>query len=188
LNRPPHREFREFVSAHADRIYNHAFRMLRNREDAEEAVQDIFLKVHRGMADFRGHSEIRTWLYRITVNTCLTRLRRTTPQQVHPDAEETETGNRWDTIVSDDDSPEDLLIEKDIKSFMVNALELISPDDKEILLLFHVDELKYEEIANVLDIPIGTVCVRLYRARKKLSAAMGAIQKELTVSNHKHRE
>lgn len=179
MDQPPHRVFREFVSAHAGRIYNHALRMLGNREDAEEAVQDIFLKAHRGMADFRGQSEIRTWLYRITVNTCLTRLRRTTLQQVHPDAEQTKTGNQWDTIVSNDDSPENLLIEKDIKGFVIEALELISPDDKEILLLFHVDELKYEEIAIVLDVPIGTVCARLYRARKKLRAAMEPLQKEL---------
>ncbi len=153
--------------------------MLGKREDAEEAVQDIFLKAHKGIADFRGQSDIRTWLYRITVNTCLTRLRRRTPEQVHPDAEESETGDEWDTIASDHDSPEDLLIEKDINGLVIKALDLISADDKEIMLLFHVDELKYEEIANVLDVPIGTVCARLYRARKKLSSAMGAIQKEL---------
>ena len=168
------------MSAHADQIYNHAFRMLRNREDAEEAVQDIFMKVHRGIAAFRGQSEIRTWLYRITVNTCLTRLRKRVPGLVHPDGEEPDTWNKWDAIGNDDHNPEDLLIEKDIKDFVINAIELISPEEKEILLLFHVDELKYEEIAKVLDVPIGTVCARIYRARKKLRSAMGTLQKELT--------
>ena len=150
--------------------------MLGNREDAEEAVQDIFLKVHRGIADFRGDSEIRTWLYRITVNTCLSRLRKTTPERVHP--EQSETGVQWDTFPSDDHGPEDLLNQDDIKSFILKGLERISPDDKEVLLLFHIDELKYDEIANVLGIPIGTVCARLYRARRKLKAAIGTIQRE----------
>lgn len=176
MNPPPHKEFREFVMVHADRIYTHAFRMLGNREDAEEAVQDIFLKVHRGIANFRGQSDIRTWLYRITVNTCLTRLRRKRPERIYPDPEQ--SGNQWETIVSKDDSPEDLAIEKDKKNFVIGTLEMIPPNDKEILLLFHIDEMKYEEIANVLDVPIGTICTRLYRARKKLRAALEATQKQ----------
>ncbi len=175
-----HREFREFVSTHADQIYNHAFRMLGNREDAEEAVQDIFMKVQRGIASFRGESQTRTWLYRITVNTCLTRLRKRIPELVHPDRDRSDTWDKWETIGSDDHNPEELLIEKDISNLVISAIELVSPEEKEILLLFHVDELKYEEIANVLDVPVGTVCTRLYRARKKLRAAIGTLHKELT--------
>lgn len=152
--------------------------MLGNREDAEEAVQDIFLKAHRGLADFRGESEIRTWLYRITVNTCLTRLRKARPDFVYPDADESESGSRWDGIASDDETPEHLAIESDSKDLVTRAMELILPEEKEILLLYHVDELRYEEIARVLEIPIDTVGVRLYRARKKLRAAIGQMQKE----------
>lgn len=179
MDQVPQRDFREFVTTHADRIYNHALRMLGNHEDAEEAVQDIFLKVHRGISDFRGQSEIPTWLYRITVNTCLTRLRRRTPDLVYPDANQSDTGNQWELIASDDKNPEDLLISKDLNGVLLDALELMSPTDKEILLLFHVDELKYEQIAQALDIPLGTVCARLYRARKKLKSAMETIQEEL---------
>jgi RNA polymerase sigma-70 factor (ECF subfamily) len=153
--------------------------MLGNREDAEEAVQDIFLKVQRGMAEFRGKAKIRTWLYKITVNTCLTRLRRRTPEQVHPDAEESESGSQWDTILGGGESAEEMLIEKDKNGFVLRALELVSANDKEIMLLFHVDELKYEEIASILELPIGTVGARLYRARKNLRAAMGSLLMEL---------
>ena len=177
MKEEPHTEFQKFVTVHADQIYNHAFRMLGNREEAEEAVQDIFLKVHRGLNDFRGQSGILTWLYRITVNTCLTRLRRKTHEEVHPDGHQ--PGDQWEIIPSDEENPEELLIGKDIRSFVITTMERISQDDKELLLLFHVDELKYEEIADVLDVPIGTVCARLYRARKKLRGAMGIIQKEL---------
>ena len=175
----PQREFREFVSAHADRIYNHAFRMLGNREDAEEAVQDIFLKVHRGIADFRGDSNIRTWLYRITVNTCLTRLRNRKSSQFIVEPEGSETGIQGEAIVADDSNHEARFIERDRNDFVIRALELISAEEKEIMLLYHVDQLKYREIAKVLGVPIGTVCARIYRARKNLRAAMESTQREL---------
>lgn len=177
MNRLQREDFSKFVSTHADRIYNHAFRMLRDRLEAEEAVQDIFLKVHRALADFRGDSELRTWLYRITVNTCLTRLRKKPQANVYPDGPDgIEAETQWDSIADDENDPEKLLIEKESKHFVIKALEKVSADDKEILLLFHVDELKYEEIAGVLGIPVGTVCTRLYRARKNLRHIM---QKEL---------
>jgi len=153
--------------------------MLGNREDAEEAVQDIFLKAHRGMAEFRGKAKIRTWLYKITVNTCLTRMRRRTPERVYLDAEESKSGSQWDTFLGGGDSAEEMLIEKDRNGFVLRALDLVSSNDKEIMLLFHVDELKYEEIAHVLEVPIGTVGARLFRARKNLRVAMGSLQMEL---------
>ncbi len=98
---------------------------------------------------------------------------------MHPDGDEADSWDKWDAIRNDDNNPENLLIDKDNKSFVISAMEKISPGDKEILLLYHVDELKYEEISGVLDVPIGTVCTRLYRARKNLRVAMGTIQEEL---------
>lgn len=165
LSQPPHTKFGEFVSAHADRIYNHAFRMLGNREDAEEAVQDIFLRAHRGLDAFRGESDVRTWLYRITANVCLTRLRR---RRMLRDRTLTEGGSQLEDIVCDDPGPEDQLIKRDISEFVVKALESVSPADRSILILFHVDGLKYEEIAGILRAPVGTVCTKLYRARQRL--------------------
>ncbi len=180
MNPPPNKDFREFVLCHADRIYNHAFRMLGSRADAEEAVQDVFLKVYNSLADFRGEADIRTWLYRITVNTCLTRLRRTWRAELHPDGDESGTGNAWDSVVGDEDNPEDILMGNTTKELVTEALGKISTEDREILLLFHVDELRYEEIAKVLGIPLGTVCARLYRARKRLAAVLFSVHKELT--------
>jgi len=153
--------------------------MLGNREDAEEAVQDIFLKAHRGIADFRGDSNIRTWMYRITVNTCLTRLRNRKSSQFIVESEGSETGIQGEAIVADDSNPEVRFIERDMNEFVIRALDHISAEEKEIMLLYHVDQLKYGEIANVLGVPIGTVCARIYRARKNLRAAMESIQREL---------
>jgi RNA polymerase sigma-70 factor (ECF subfamily) len=151
--------------------------MLGNRQDAEEAVQDIFMKVHRGIAGFRGDSHIRTWLYRITVNTCLTRLRKT-PAPLEP--EPPGSMEQWEAVASDEHGPDDQLIEEDLREFILKGLEMISPAEKEILLLFHIDGMKYEEIARVLEVPTGTVCVQIYRARKKLRAALGDVRRELT--------
>jgi len=153
--------------------------MLGNRQDAEEAVQDIFLKAHRGMADFRGESDIRTWLYRITANTCLTRLRNRKNRQIIAGAEGSETHNQQEAIAGD--NPEDRFIERDMNEFVIRALEQISAEEKEIMLLYHVDQLKYGEIANVLGLPLGTVCARIYRARKNLRAALNNIRSELRI-------
>jgi RNA polymerase sigma-70 factor (ECF subfamily) len=152
--------------------------MLGKREDAEEAAQDVFLKAHRGLAGFRGESDLRTWLYRITVNTCLTRLRTKQPDRVHPDSDDREGAPAWERLASTDPGPEDILMEKDIKEIIGGALDLIPARDKEIVLLFYVDGLKYEEIAGALGIPGGTVCARLHRARKRLKAALIAMHKE----------
>ena len=175
MKTPSNKEFREIVFANADRIYNHAFRMLGNREDAEEAVQDIFMKAHRGLNDFRGRSEIRTWLYRITVNTCLTRLRRKKVEFVRPEPDES---GGWDTLDNQDPNPEELLIEADQGNLVIKAMEKISPEEKEVLMLFHVDELTYEEISKVLAVPVGTVCARIYRARRSLRNEVSFLQNE----------
>jgi len=153
--------------------------MLGNREDAEEAVQDIFLKVHRGLGSFRGESGVRTWLYRITVNTCLTRLRSRKIEHLFPDSDESTEWDRADAFVSAEKNPEELLIARDNSEMMLRAIEQISPEEKEVLILLHVDGLKYEEIAETLDVPIGTVCARVHRARKSLRKIMDALHNEV---------
>lgn len=153
--------------------------MLGNREDAEEAVQDIFLKVHRGLGSFRGESGVRTWLYRITVNTCLTRLRNRKIEHLFPESIDSGGWDGPDTFASLEKNPEEQLIERDNSEMMLKAIDRISPDEKEVLILLHVDGLKYEEIAEALDVPIGTVCARIHRARKSLRKSMDALQNEL---------
>lgn len=65
--------FQNIIDTFAERVFNHAYRMLGRREDAEEATQDVFLKVHKGLEGFRGESQLSTWIWRITTNVCLTR-------------------------------------------------------------------------------------------------------------------
>jgi RNA polymerase sigma-70 factor (ECF subfamily) len=179
VNRARNIEFERLVSHFADRIYNHALRMLGAREDAEEAVQDIFLKVYRGINGFRGTAELRSWLYRITVNTCLTRMRTRRAREVHPDAETDADGSMWDTVASQDTDPAEQLIEKDLNDFIMRALDTLSPHEREILVLYHVDGLSYGEISRTLDIPVGTACNRMFRARTHLREAMKTVEEEL---------
>src|SRR5258707_49945 len=113
------------MATYKDRVYNHSLRVLGNREDAEEAAQDVFLKAHKGLGAFRCDSDVRTWLFRITVTTCIDRLRKFSPGYVHPDEEEPDEGGcRWDEIATGDASPETILIEKDMESFTVREMEL----------------------------------------------------------------
>ena len=69
-------DFRQILETYRDKVYNQAYRMLGNREEAEEATQDIFLRIHRSLGDFRGESKLSSWIYRITANACISRLRK----------------------------------------------------------------------------------------------------------------
>ena len=165
--------FAELVDRHKDRALTVAVRLLRRREDAEEAVQDAFVRAFRGLAEFRGESKFSTWFYRILYNICLTRLRRGQVGQA---------GNVGMTVSIDDpdgadpaaavaDEGEDPLDQLDINETRAIVAEEMARLPERFRLpvtLFYVNDMSYEEIAAVLDAPIGTVKTYLFRGRVAL--------------------
>lgn len=137
--------------------------MVKNKEEAEELTQDIFLKIYNGLSDFRGDSQLKTWIYRITVNTCITKLNSRRFKENRDKTMEI-TNDISDSAIN----AEEFLINEDNKSKLEIALSLISDDYRQLLLLFYIEGFSYKEIGEILELPIGTVCTKLFRARNKL--------------------
>ncbi len=152
-----------------DQLYNFAHWLTQDASEAEDLVQESYVKALRGFSGFQAGTNFRAWIFRILRNTFLTS--RTGLKLSQEEAE-------LDSIVANDPSPEAVLISKTDRSAVRQALQELPVAFREILLLCEVEEMRYEEIAQVLAIPIGTVMSRLHRARKALRARLTERVKE----------
>ena len=156
------------VSRYQNYVYTLTLRFTKNREDAEEVSQDIFIKAYRSLADFRGASKFSTWLYTIVNTTCITFLRKKRMEVHSLDNEKV-----FEVADSVDSGMRANMVEQKSRVAMVNnAIEMLNPDDAEVLTLFYKGEQSLEEIAMILGIEANTAKVRLHRARTRLKEKM----------------
>ena len=160
--------YASLVNRYQNYVFTLALRFTKNREDAEEVAQDIFIKAYRYLADFKGASKFSTWLYTIVNNTCITFLRKKRLQTDSLDRE-----GVFEVADTQESGLRANLVEQKSKVEMVNnAINLLNPDDAEIITLFYKGEQSLEEIAQVLGLETNTVKVRLHRARTRLKEKM----------------
>ncbi|HEX7724688.1 MAG TPA: RNA polymerase sigma factor [Candidatus Paceibacterota bacterium] len=166
--------FTELLHHHYERVHSLVLRLLRNRQDAEEITQDAFIRVHRGLANFRGDSSFSTWLCRIALNLARNRYwywwRRRRDQHMCIDAPLTSEGDLTlaDIIPSESyDAGEEAVFHEFIDGIS-GAMDRLTTKHHEILILRNVQGLSYEEIAAILNINVGTVKSRIARARLTL--------------------
>ncbi len=163
-----HQAYAGLVSRYQNYVFTLTLRMVKNREDAEEVAQDVFIKAYKYLADFRGASKFTTWLYTIVNNTCISFLRKK-----KLDIHSLDNENVFEAADSQDSGMRANLIEQKSKLAMVNeAIGLLNPDDAQIITLFYKAEQSLEETAQVLGIEINTAKVRLHRARTRLKEKM----------------
>ena len=156
------------VTRYQNYVFTLSLRFTKNREDAEEVSQDIFVKAYRSLADFRGASKFSTWLYTIVNTTCITFLRKKRMEVHSLDNEKI-----FEVADSVDSGMRANQVEQKSRVAMVNnAIDMLSPDDAEVLTLFYKGEQTLEEIARILGIEANTVKVRLHRARARLKEKM----------------
>jgi RNA polymerase sigma factor (sigma-70 family) len=156
------------VDRYQNYVFTLALRFTKNREDAEEISQDIFVKAYRALSDFKGTSKFSTWLYTIVNNTCITFLRKK-KLEVHSLDKE----GVFEAADSVDSGMRANLVEQKSRVAMVNnAINLLNPDDAEIITLFYKSEQSLEEIAQILHLETNTAKVRLHRARTRLKEKM----------------
>jgi RNA polymerase sigma-70 factor (ECF subfamily) len=156
------------VSRYQNYVFTLALRFTKNREDAEEVSQDIFIKAYRALADFRGASKFSTWLYTIVNTTCITFLRKKRLEIHSLDNEKV-----FEVADSQDSGMRANLVEQKSRVSMVNnAIKMLSTDDAEVITLFYKGEQTLEEIAQILGIEANTAKVRLHRARTRLKEKM----------------
>lgn len=149
-------------------------RLVRDVDLVEDISQETFIRAYRALHQFRGDAQFYTWLYRIAVNTAkkfLLELKRepTVSKSSHQSDEEDETS--WQkNEQSTEETPESLLAAKEIAAMVNSAMDELAEDLKEAIVLREIEGLSYEEIAAVMDCPIGTVRSRIFRAREAISA------------------
>jgi len=159
--------FGELVVRHQDRLHNTLCKMLGSSEEARDVAQDTFVQAFQKLDTFRGTAAFYSWLFRIAMNTAVSRMRKNRHVTVSVEAIRTRSG-----IEPVDDSPESApshaieLAERQVQVRV--ALAELSDDFRTVLVLKEIEGLKYEEIAEALDCPIGTVRSRIYRARCEL--------------------
>jgi RNA polymerase sigma-70 factor (ECF subfamily) len=163
--------FRRLVDKYGDSIYNLAFRMTGNAADAEDLAQDAFLQAYAKLRDFRVGMRFHPWLYTIALNLCRNHLRRKAIVKWIPWSSGEEGRAAMDVRCAAPD-PEEALLEGEAEERLQKALAALPLKYREIFLLRQAQELSYEEIAEITGLPMGTVEVRLYRARRLLLQAL----------------
>jgi RNA polymerase sigma-70 factor (ECF subfamily) len=158
--------FETLVRRHQTRIYTVCVRILGDGEDAADATQDAFLTAYRKLAQFRGEAAFTTWLHRVAVNACYDILRRKRRQPLLRSVREDAPPDEGPAI---EDHAEEVAGTHDAAA----ALALVPEEFRVALVLADVQDLPYEQIARVLDVPIGTVKSRVHRGRLALAKAMG---------------
>jgi RNA polymerase sigma-70 factor (ECF subfamily) len=166
--------FVEMMTRHRDRVFTVAFNMLKNHADAEEIVQDTFMRAHRGLARFRGDSSLSTWLHRISMNLSRNRywyfFRRRQHATVSLNVELGNENNATiaDLIASDSPSPASEATSKDFLNLVAACMQKLGADARRILVLRNTMDRSYGQIARELGVNIGTVKSRIARARRNL--------------------
>jgi len=163
------RAFDEVYSRHSTMIYNLALRMSGDREAAADLTQDIFLRIYRHLGSFRGNSSLKTWVYRVGLNQCRSRLGRKRPLE-QPLAEEGAEGVA--PLPDPARGPEEIAMAGETAERVTAALAGIHLAFREAVVLRDLQGLEYEEIAQLLDVPIGTVRSRIARGREALRLAL----------------
>jgi RNA polymerase sigma-70 factor, ECF subfamily len=171
------RAFEMLVVKYQRRIERLVARMVRDVDLVPDITQETFIRAYRAMPNFRGDSAFYTWLYRIAVNTAkktLLELKRdllvTEGQRAGTD--ENDETSRIENELSHDETPEALMASKEIAAAVNSSIEALSEDLRQAITLREIEGLSYEEIAEVMNCPIGTVRSRIFRAREAIAARL----------------
>ncbi len=165
--------FATLVAEHQCYVYNLALRVLRNEEEALDLAQETFVRAWMALPNFRGQSQFRTWLYRIATNLCYNRL---------PNLRRS-LNDLGDDIISEIpetdiafDNPAHGFESQELRSYLQQAIEELDENYRLLISLRYQNELSYEEIASMLNLPLGTVKTGIFRAKEQLRRALESYQ------------
>lgn len=170
LHRGDPRAFTELVHRHQDRVYSLTCRMLGDPQEAEDVSQDVFVSVHRHLLRFRGECRLSTWIYRITRNHCLNRLKRRANEKIARDAAFRDGGDGAEGFaVERPPNPDQAMVAAEERARVQAALERLEPMHRMLVVLRDLEGMSYEDLARIAELPVGTVKSRLHRARAALA-------------------
>jgi RNA polymerase sigma-70 factor, ECF subfamily len=171
--------FATLVQLYQDSIFNIAYRVLGDPVEASDAVQETFMKIYRGIAQFRGQSSLKTWIYKIAMTECLNRNRwwKRWKHYVPVSLDEPIHFNQDSTVETHDyadsrPTPEDHCVHRETEALVQAALKKLAVEFRIVVVLRDIEGLSYEEIADALKISLGTVKSRLWRGRFELKSLL----------------
>jgi RNA polymerase sigma-70 factor, ECF subfamily len=172
--------FNELVKRYEKQVYNFAYRLTGNYDDANDIAQDALIRVYNAIGSFRGDASFTTWLYRIITNVFLDERKR---ERAHPHSSLDEQVDLEESSIVrqiEDPSPQPLahVEEKEIGRILQQAVNTLPDYQRAMVLLYHTEQKSYEEISEIMNLPIGTVKSRLNRARLALKEKLSP-QREL---------
>jgi len=166
--------FEELVIRYQQRIYNTALRFLRVDDEAQEAAQEVFIKVYHALPEFRGESKFSTWLYQVAMNHCKNKLKYLKRRHYYTSdsmeqAVETQDGEMSRQFATEDPDPQQEAQSRETQEKVRAAIDLLADDQREVIVLRELQGLSYEEIADITGQALGTVKSRIHRARLELA-------------------
>lgn len=169
--------FRSLVEKYQDRIYNAIFRVVGHADDADNLLQETFFKAWSGLQGFKAESQFSTWVYRIAMNVCASHLRKykTTKHQRLQSLDAVTAGvesREGVQIAAPAKAPGERMMEDEKQMVLQQAIAELEPDLRRILVLKDVEDRSYEDIADIIGCPVGTVKSRLFKAREWLRGKM----------------
>jgi RNA polymerase sigma-70 factor (ECF subfamily) len=174
--------FGKLVTHYYEMVYALSYGVLNQREAALDVTQEVFLKVYRVIGTFEGKSKFKTWLHRIAVNAAIDEARKRKPVESLDVREDEEDSNRAPVVIPDlSADPRGRAEQAEYRELLDRAMSRLSAEHKAILVMREWQGFSYEEIAQTLDLELGTVMSRIFYARKKLAEALGQdFRKEVT--------
>ncbi len=162
--------FTELVRRHQDRIYGFALRYLGNPEEARDLAQEAFVRIYQGLSAYRGESTFSTWAFVIVRNLCYARSRHLARELAILDGEE--GGALHDRLEAQDTNPAIGFLQRDTQQAIQAAMMELPEKYRLVIALHHFQAMKYEEIAEVLGLPVGTVKTHLFRGKALLKGVL----------------
>lgn len=165
--------FRELLEQYGDRVYNLTYRMLGDRQEAEDVSQEVFITVFKSIDSFRGDSKLSTWLYRVTANHCKNRIkylarRHDRAKAEYDDGIDRDTAGAAYTAPTPSRKPDEQMQGMELELQLEAAIATLDEEHRLLVVLRDVEELSYDEICQITGLPEGTVKSRLHRARLAL--------------------
>lgn len=165
--------FAELIEIYKDKIFQLAYRMVGNRQDAEDIAQETFLRVYANLHTYDENYKFSTWIYRIATNLCIDRGRKKRPDFSLDEEVETGEGLDWySRLSSRDRTPEEKVVTQELQETVQDALSQLQPEYRSIMILRYIEDLSLQEISEIVKLPVTTIKTRIHRGREALRSKL----------------
>ncbi|MBM7554143.1 RNA polymerase sigma factor SigW [Thalassobacillus pellis] len=169
IKKGDHAAFEDVVTFYQNKVYQICFRMIGNKHEAEDLAQEAFIRAYTNIDRFDEKRKFSTWLYRIATNLTIDRIRKKKPDYfLDAEVKGTEGLNMYSQLAADQALPEEEVESLELQTYIHKEILALPPKYRSVIVLRFLDELSLQEIADVLEIPVGTVKTRIHRGREAL--------------------